>query len=136
MGISISRQTDLSENTYLNQFVGKNHIPATDNEFWNSFLQYQIALPTNRYLYVARFRCIFLIYQVKLTCVCLDLFIFSEEQLSLDSRLETMCQQFISHNLATGKLRSILTQYWEYSYDIQRYILLPSHPLKVISGLW
>ncbi|XP_055316228.1 dymeclin isoform X2 [Sitodiplosis mosellana] len=80
MGINISRQTDLSENTYLNQFVGKNHIPATNNEFWNSFLQYQIALPTN-----------------------------SEEQLSLDSRLETMCQQFISHNLATGNFGSLIT---------------------------
>lgn len=51
MGINISRQTDLSENTYLNQFVGKNHIPASNDEFWNSFLQYQIALPTNRYDY-------------------------------------------------------------------------------------
>lgn len=50
MGINISRQTDLSENTYLNRFVGKAHIPATDDEFWNSFLQYQIALPTNRYV--------------------------------------------------------------------------------------
>lgn len=48
MGINISRQTDLSENTYLNEFVGKNHIPITNNEFWNSFLQYQIVLPTNR----------------------------------------------------------------------------------------
>lgn len=49
MGINISRQTDLSENIYLNQFVGKNHIPITNDEFWNSFLQYQVALPTNRY---------------------------------------------------------------------------------------
>lgn len=48
MGLNISRQTDLSENTYLKQFVGKNHIPATDNEFWHAFLQYQIALPMNR----------------------------------------------------------------------------------------
>lgn len=54
MGINISRQTDLSENTYLNKFVGKNHIPATDDEFWNSFLQYQIALPTNRYVICER----------------------------------------------------------------------------------
>lgn len=33
---------------------------------------------------------------------------FSEEQLSLDSRLETLCQQFISHNLTTGNFGSLI----------------------------
>ncbi|XP_031616769.1 dymeclin isoform X2 [Contarinia nasturtii] len=80
MGLNISRQTDLSDNTYLKQFVGKNHIEATNDDFWNSFLQYQITLPAN-----------------------------SEEQLSLDSRLETMCQEFIAHNLATGNFGSLIT---------------------------
>lgn len=48
MGINISRQTDLGDNEYLKRFVGKAHIPATDTEFWTGFLQYHIALPSNR----------------------------------------------------------------------------------------
>ena len=48
MGINVSRQTELSENEYLQKFVGKDHIPPTDEEFWNGFLQYHIALPNNR----------------------------------------------------------------------------------------
>lgn len=48
MGINISRQTDLADNEYLKRFVGKSHIPATDAEFWTGFLQYHIALPSNR----------------------------------------------------------------------------------------
>lgn len=50
MGVSISRNTDLSDNEYLTRFVGKEHIPATETEFWNAFLQYHIVLPTNRYV--------------------------------------------------------------------------------------
>lgn len=34
---------------------------------------------------------------------------YSEEQLSLDSRSESLCQQFISHNLATGNFGSLIT---------------------------
>lgn len=49
MGINISRHTDPSDNDFLQKFVGKDHIPSTDDEFWNGFLQYQISLPTNRY---------------------------------------------------------------------------------------
>lgn len=48
MGINISRQMELTDNEYLNKFVGKNHIPSTDHEYWHAFLQYQIALPVNR----------------------------------------------------------------------------------------
>lgn len=48
MGINISRQTDLSDNEFLDKFVGKDHIPVEYDEFWDGFLQYQITLPTNR----------------------------------------------------------------------------------------
>lgn len=48
MGINVSRQTDLTQNVHLQKFVGKDHIPCTDDEFWNDFLQYHIELPTNR----------------------------------------------------------------------------------------
>ncbi|XP_053673261.1 dymeclin [Anopheles nili] len=79
MGMNVSRQVDLTENEYLQRFVGKTHIPAYDDEFWNNFLQYHISLPTN-----------------------------SQEQLSLDSRLESLCQSFISHNLHTGNFGSLI----------------------------
>lgn len=36
-------------------------------------------------------------------------FVYSEEQLSLDSRSESLCQQFIGHNLATGNFGSLIT---------------------------
>lgn len=48
MGVSISRQMDLSENVLLQRFVGKQPIPVSDEEFWTEFLQYQIALPNDR----------------------------------------------------------------------------------------
>lgn len=50
MGIHVSRQTDLTENEFLRKFVGTDHIPESDTEFWNQFLQYHIVLPSNRYI--------------------------------------------------------------------------------------
>lgn len=49
MGINVSRQTDLSANELLQRFVGKQHIPHDDEEYWMEFLQYHIALPADRY---------------------------------------------------------------------------------------
>lgn len=48
MGMNVSRQVDLAENEYLKRFVGRDHVPAYNDDFWNSFLQYHINLPTNR----------------------------------------------------------------------------------------
>lgn len=79
MGINVSRHVDFSENEYLKKFVGKDHIPVSDDEFWNAFLQYHINLPST-----------------------------SQEQLSLDARLETLCQHFVSHNLSTGNFGSLI----------------------------
>ncbi|XP_063698299.1 dymeclin [Culicoides brevitarsis] len=79
MGINVSRQAELAENAYLKKFVGKNHIPVTDDEFWNTFLQYHINLPST-----------------------------SQEQLNLDARLESLCQQFVANNLSTGNLGSLV----------------------------
>ncbi|XP_050078991.1 dymeclin [Anopheles maculipalpis] len=79
MGMNVSRQVDLTENEYLQRFVGKTHVPAYDDDFWNNFLQYHINLPTS-----------------------------SQEQLSLDLRLESLCQSFISHNLHTGNFGSLI----------------------------
>lgn len=38
-----------------------------------------------------------------------NIFFFSEEQLSLDSRLESFCQSFIGHNLTSGNFGSLIT---------------------------
>ncbi|XP_055697914.1 dymeclin [Phlebotomus papatasi] len=80
MGASVSRQDDFSKNDFLTKFVGKDHVPVEDSMFWESFLKFHIAFPTN-----------------------------SQEQLSLDSRLESTCQSFISHNLHTGNLGSLIS---------------------------
>lgn len=79
MGMNVSRQSELSENEYLKKFVGKDHIGIADDEFWANLLQYHIGTPAN-----------------------------SQEQLSLDSRLETLCQSFIAHNLSTGNFGSLI----------------------------
>lgn len=49
MGVSVSRQTDLAANELLQRFVGKEHIPVDEEEYWTEFLQYQIVLPNDRY---------------------------------------------------------------------------------------
>ncbi|KAL5286763.1 DYM family protein [Megaselia abdita] len=79
MGINVSRNENLADNEYLKSFVGKNHIPSNNTEFWYSLLKFQIHIPEN-----------------------------SEEQLSLDSRLETLCESFISNNLRTGNFGSLI----------------------------
>uniref|UniRef100_A0A7G3AUS1 Dymeclin n=1 Tax=Lutzomyia longipalpis TaxID=7200 RepID=A0A7G3AUS1_LUTLO len=80
MGANVSRQDDLTKNEFLCKFVGKEHVPVEDSMFWESFLKFHIAFPTN-----------------------------SQEQLSLDSRLESTCQSFITHNLLTGNLGSLIS---------------------------
>uniref|UniRef100_A0A1L8DAT7 Dymeclin n=1 Tax=Nyssomyia neivai TaxID=330878 RepID=A0A1L8DAT7_9DIPT len=79
MGANVSRQDDFTKNDFLTKFVGKEHVPVEDTMFWESFLKFHIAFPTN-----------------------------SQEQLSLDSRLESTCQSFITHNLQTGNLGSLI----------------------------
>lgn len=38
-----------------------------------------------------------------------DISLLSQEQLSLDSRIEALCQSFISHNLVSGNLGALVT---------------------------
>lgn len=79
MGINVSRHEDLSENEYLKKFVSRNHIPTDDLNFWNGILNYNIVTPTT-----------------------------SQEQLSLDSRIESICQSFLANNLKTGNFGSLI----------------------------
>lgn len=79
MGVHVSRQVDLSNNEYLRRFVGKKHLPITEEQFWSTLLNYNLALPQN-----------------------------NQEQLNLDSRLESLCQAFIGNNLKTGNFGSLI----------------------------
>ncbi|TMW39218.1 hypothetical protein DOY81_015702, partial [Sarcophaga bullata] len=80
MGINVSRQTDLAGNELLQRFVGRQHISAEDVDYWQRLLNYNITMPEN-----------------------------TQEQLNLDSRLESLCQLFISNNLKTGNFGSLIT---------------------------
>lgn len=89
MGLNVSRQQELVDNEYLQQFVGKDHIPVSNDEFWNVFLQFHITLPAN-----------------------------SQEQLNLDSRLESLCQNFVAHNLSTGNFGSLIAVFFQNVQDL------------------
>lgn len=60
--------------------MGRNHVSCEDTDFWQKLLNYNITIPEN-----------------------------SEDQLNLDSRLESLCQSFISNNLKTGNFGSLIT---------------------------
>lgn len=78
MGATPSRYEDLSKNVCLNKLCGNKPIPP-DDEFWNSFLSFNIRPPVTR-----------------------------NEQLELDSRLNTLCQQLHKNNLNTGNFGSLI----------------------------
>lgn len=80
MGINVSRQADLVSNELLQKFVGRSHVSHEDTDYWQQLLNYNITMPEN-----------------------------TQDQLSLDSRLETLCQSFISNNLKTGNFGSLIT---------------------------
>ncbi|KNC27216.1 Dymeclin [Lucilia cuprina] len=80
MGINVSRQADLAGNELLQRFVGRTHISHEDVDYWQKLLNYNITIPEN-----------------------------TQEQLNLDSRLESLCQSFISNNLKTGNFGSLIT---------------------------
>ncbi|XP_023168308.1 dymeclin [Drosophila hydei] len=89
MGINVSRNADLASNEWLQRFVGRQHIAHDDEAFWNGLLNYNIVIPEN-----------------------------SQDQLSLDSRLETLCQSFIGNNLKTGNFGSLITVFLEKATEL------------------
>ncbi|KAH8391063.1 hypothetical protein KR215_005402 [Drosophila sulfurigaster] len=89
MGINVSRNADLASNEFLLRFVGRQHIAHDDEAFWNGLLNYNIVMPEN-----------------------------SQDQLSLDSRLETLCQSFIGNNLKTGNFGSLITVFLEKATEL------------------
>ncbi|XP_068144853.1 dymeclin [Drosophila tropicalis] len=89
MGINVSRTADLSSNEWLQRFVGRQHIAHDDEVYWNQLLNYNIVLPET-----------------------------SQDQLNLDSRLESLCQSFIGHNLKTGNFGSLVTVFLEKTSEL------------------
>lgn len=80
MGVNVSRQADFSANELLLRFVGRSHIATDDADFWHQLLNYNITLPES-----------------------------NQDQLNLDSKLDHLCQTFISNNLKTGNFGSLIT---------------------------
>lgn len=78
MGTTPSRYDDLSKNVYLEKFCGKKCILPND-PFWNTFLSYNMRPPVTR-----------------------------NDQIELDSRLDSSCQQLLINNLSTGNFGSLI----------------------------
>uniref|UniRef100_A0A6M2DDL9 Dymeclin n=1 Tax=Xenopsylla cheopis TaxID=163159 RepID=A0A6M2DDL9_XENCH len=78
MGTSVSRQTDLASNEFLIRFIGEETITKDDN-FWDRFLSFSITPPSNK-----------------------------EEQLSLDSRIETLCQKLLLYDTKTANFSTLI----------------------------
>ncbi|KYN04267.1 PREDICTED: dymeclin [Cyphomyrmex costatus] len=78
MGATSSRYDDLSKNVQLARFCGRQSIPTND-PFWNTFLSYSIRLPITR-----------------------------NDQIELDSRLDSSCQQLLVNNLITGNFGTLI----------------------------
>lgn len=78
MGTTPSRYDDLSKNVCLDQFSGKESISPND-PFWNRFLSFNIRPPITR-----------------------------NDQIELDSRLDSTCQRLLHNNLQTGNFGSLI----------------------------
>ncbi|KAG6797925.1 dymeclin [Apis mellifera caucasica] len=78
MGTTPSRYDDLSKNIYLEKFCGKKSILPND-PFWNTFLSYNMRPPVTR-----------------------------NDQIELDSRLDSSCQQLLANNISTGNFGSLI----------------------------
>lgn len=88
INVNVSRPIDLKENEFLLKFCGKTHIPA-DSDFFEEFLKFTINSPNN-----------------------------SEEQLNLDSRLETFLENVIQNNLTSGNFGSLVNVFLARAADI------------------
>lgn len=78
MGTTPSRYEDLSKNVHLEKFCGNEAIPPND-PFWSSFLSYNMRPPITR-----------------------------NDQIELDSRLDSACQQLLGNNQTTGNFGSLI----------------------------
>lgn len=78
MGATLSRFDDLSKNSFLERFCGKESIPL-DDAFWSRFLSFNMRPPLTR-----------------------------NDQIELDSRLDSSCQKLLINNQSTGNVGSLI----------------------------
>lgn len=78
MGDTLSRFEDLSKNPFLESFCGKESIPL-DDPFWSRFLSFNMRPPLTR-----------------------------NDQIELDSRLDSCCQKLLTNNQSTGNVGSLI----------------------------
>lgn len=89
INVNVSKPVDLNSNEFLNQFAGKTHIRADNNDFWEEFLKFSIDQPKN-----------------------------SDDQLNLESKLEPFLESFIQCNLTSGNFGSLVTVFLKKSSDL------------------
>ncbi|KZC10028.1 Dymeclin [Dufourea novaeangliae] len=100
MGTTPSRYDDLSKNVYLEKFCGKKSILPND-PFWDTFLSYNMRPPVTR-----------------------------NDQIELDSRLDSSCQQLLANNLTTGNLGTLI----QVAFTRANSLLEPVQNQKIISA--
>ncbi|CAK9802176.1 GA20914 [Anthophora plagiata] len=100
MGATPSRYDDLSKNIYLERFCGKKSILPND-PFWDTFLSYNLRPPVTR-----------------------------NDQIELDSRLDSSCQHLLANNLTTGNFGSLIQVTVMYASNL----LEPVENQKIISA--
>nr|XP_012147296.1 PREDICTED: dymeclin isoform X2 [Megachile rotundata] len=100
MGTTPSRYDDLSKNIYLEKFCGRKSILPND-PFWDTFLSYNIRPPITR-----------------------------NDQIELDSRLDTSCQRLLANNLTTGNFGSLI----QVALARASNLLAPMQNQKIISA--
>jgi dymeclin len=89
INVNVSKPVDLTSNDLLSRFCGKVHIAADNSEFWDEFLKFTIKTPNS-----------------------------PEEQLNLDSRLESFLESFIQNNLTSGNFGSLISVFLEKAADV------------------
>ncbi|XP_076293473.1 dymeclin isoform X2 [Lasioglossum baleicum] len=100
MGATPSRNDDLSKNVYLERFCGRKSILPNDS-FWDTFLSYNMRPPVTR-----------------------------NDQIELDSRLDSSCQQLLANNLTTGNFGSLI----QVALTRASNLLAPTQNQKIISA--
>ncbi|XP_031837249.1 dymeclin [Nomia melanderi] len=100
MGTTPSRCDDFSKNVHLERFCGKKSILPND-PFWDTFLSYNMRPPITR-----------------------------NDQIELDSRLDSSCQQLLANNLTTGNFGSLI----QVALTRASNLLAPMQNQKIISA--
>lgn len=99
MGIAVTKQTELNSNEFVLKFIGKEFISPND-PFWNSFLTFNITVPQTRWVKVDLEIFFLTLKQI--------LWISSNEQLFLETKIEPLLQQLINNNLQSRNISSLI----------------------------